>query len=169
MCCVRACRRSFAMGPPFLFSSFAKGGRTCSGLPLDIPICGSGLKLRCISLRGDGPVRGRAWFSSCFFAGTAPSVFCFFVFDSGFLCGAASSCCLLARFARRRSVCWLLRWHPRFVSVLQASPFRWAGLGAGIRVTLAPFTRCPCAGRHLLFFAAAKKSRQKKAAHTANS
>ena len=28
------------------------------------------------------------------------------------------------------------------------------------------FTRCPCAGRHLLFFAAAKKSRQKKAAHT---
>jgi hypothetical protein len=28
--------------------------------------------------------------------------------------------------------------------------------------------RCPCAGRHLLFFAAAKKSRQKKAAHTAN-
>ena len=30
------------------------------------------------------------------------------------------------------------------------------------------FTRRPCAGRHLLFFAAAKKSRQKKAAHTAN-
>ncbi|CAG9247779.1 hypothetical protein PCAR4_210007 [Paraburkholderia caribensis] len=30
------------------------------------------------------------------------------------------------------------------------------------------FTRCPCAGRHLLFFAAAKKSRQKKAANTAN-
>gem|GEM_PF-1772723 len=30
------------------------------------------------------------------------------------------------------------------------------------------FTRCPCAGRHLLFFAAAKKSRQKKAAHTAS-
>src|SRR5689334_13196089 len=28
--------------------------------------------------------------------------------------------------------------------------------------------RCPCAGRHLLFFAAAKKSRQKKAAHTAS-
>jgi len=27
--------------------------------------------------------------------------------------------------------------------------------------------RCPCAGRHLLFFAAAKKSRQKKAANTA--
>jgi hypothetical protein len=30
------------------------------------------------------------------------------------------------------------------------------------------FKRRPCAGRHLLFFAAAKKSRQKKAAHTAN-
>jgi hypothetical protein len=29
--------------------------------------------------------------------------------------------------------------------------------------------RCPCAGQHLLFFAAAKKSRQKKAANTANS
>ena len=27
---------------------------------------------------------------------------------------------------------------------------------------------CPCAGRHLLFFAAAKKSRQKKAAQTAS-
>jgi len=39
----------------------------------------------------------------------------------------------------------------------------------GIRDLLACFTRCPCAGRHLLFFAAAKKSRQKKAAHTANS
>ena len=32
-----------------------------------------------------------------------------------------------------------------------------------------PFMRRPCAGRHLLFFAAAKKSRQKKAAHTASS
>jgi hypothetical protein len=31
------------------------------------------------------------------------------------------------------------------------------------------FMRRPCAGRHLLFFAAAKKSRQKKAAHTASS
>ena len=43
-----------------------------------------------------------------------------------------------------------------------------SGLCAGIRVTLACFTRRPCAGRHLLFFAAAKKSRQKKAAHTAS-
>src|SRR5690349_22449736 len=39
---------------------------------------------------------------------------------------------------------------------------------AGIRVLLASFMRRPCAGRHLLFFAAAKKSRQKKAAHTAS-
>src|SRR5690349_20052526 len=39
----------------------------------------------------------------------------------------------------------------------------------GIRVLLACFRRRPCAGRHLLFFAAAKKSRQKKAAHTASS
>ena len=45
---------------------------------------------------------------------------------------------------------------------------RCVGLCAGIRVTLARFKRCPCAGRHLLFFAAAKKSRQKKAAHTAS-
>ena len=34
---------------------------------------------------------------------------------------------------------------------------------AGIRDVLSCFMRCPCAGRHLLFFAAAKKSRQKKA------
>ncbi len=39
---------------------------------------------------------------------------------------------------------------------------------AGIRDALARFTRRPCAGRHLLFFAAAKKSRQKKAANTAS-
>jgi hypothetical protein len=47
----------------------------------------------------------------------------------------------------------------------------WFGFGcvcAGIRDLLACFTRRPCAGRHLLFFAAAKKSRQKKAAHTAS-
>jgi hypothetical protein len=30
-------------------------------------------------------------------------------------------------------------------------------------VLLSVYWRCPCAGRHLLFFAAAKKSRQKKA------
>jgi hypothetical protein len=39
---------------------------------------------------------------------------------------------------------------------------------AGIRDLLARFKRRPCAGRHLLFFAAAKKSRQKKAANTAS-
>ncbi|MFP3647796.1 hypothetical protein, partial [Paraburkholderia sp. SIMBA_054] len=39
------------------------------------------------------------------------------------------------------------------------------GLCAGIRVMTYPFKRRPCAGRHLLFFAAAKKSRQKKAAN----
>ncbi|WP_224030543.1 hypothetical protein, partial [Paraburkholderia caribensis] len=38
----------------------------------------------------------------------------------------------------------------------------------GIRVMLLVRKRRPCAGRHLLFFAAAKKSRQKKAAHTAS-
>ena len=38
----------------------------------------------------------------------------------------------------------------------------------GIRVVSLVCMRCPCAGRHLLFFAAAKKSRQKKAAHTAS-
>ncbi|MEX3975698.1 hypothetical protein, partial [Paraburkholderia caribensis] len=46
--------------------------------------------------------------------------------------------------------------------------FWFAWLCAGIRELLAHFTRRPCAGRHLLFFAAAKKSRQKKAAHTAS-
>ena len=52
---------------------------------------------------------------------------------------------------------------------------RWRGrfgrssLRAGIRALPSCFKRRPCAGRHLLFFAAAKKSRQKKAANTANS
>jgi hypothetical protein len=41
-------------------------------------------------------------------------------------------------------------------------------LCVGIRDALLRRGRCPCAGRHLLFFAAAKKSRQKKAAHTAS-
>ena len=80
-----------------------------------------------------------------------------------------------------------LRWLPWFAFVLYASPsgvfgFALASGGwcllrkrcgfacvcAGIRDLLACFTRRPCAGRHLLFFAAAKKSRQKKAANTAN-
>ena len=56
---------------------------------------------------------------------------------------------------------------------------RCVGLCAGIRFGVfafalasalwcLPFERRPCAGRHLLCFAAAKKSRQKKAANTAN-
>ncbi|SDH74162.1 hypothetical protein SAMN04487926_107258 [Paraburkholderia steynii] len=46
--------------------------------------------------------------------------------------------------------------------------FGCSSLFAGIRVLPSCFRRRPCAGRHLLFFAAAKKSRQKKAANTAN-
>jgi len=64
------------------------------------------------------------------------------------------------------AVCFFF-WHPRIVGVLHAVPFGVLAF-AGIRVLLARFTRRPCAGRHLLFFAAAKKSRQKKAAHTAS-
>ncbi|BFG72911.1 hypothetical protein PTKU46_09440 [Paraburkholderia terrae] len=52
-----------------------------------------------------------------------------------------------SRFKRRRLVFWFF---------------------AGIRAMPSRFKRRPCAGRHLLFFAAAKKSRQKKAAHTAS-
>src|ERR1700740_153474 len=59
-----------------------------------------------------------------------------------------------------------LRWHPRFAFVARLVWF--ACVCAGIRVLLACFRRRPCAGRHLLFFADAKKSRQKKAAHTAS-
>ncbi|WP_353556123.1 hypothetical protein [Paraburkholderia terrae] len=61
----------------------------------------------------------------------------------------------------------LLRWYPRFAFLVRALTLC-ACLCAGIRVLLACFTRRPCAGRHLLFFAAAKKSRQKKAANTAS-
>src|ERR1700756_1107398 len=60
-----------------------------------------------------------------------------------------------------------LRWHPRYDLPLHALPLC-AYLFAGIRVMPSCFKRRPCAGRHLLFFAAAKKSRQKKAANTAN-
>ncbi|BCF91221.1 hypothetical protein PPGU16_42880 [Paraburkholderia largidicola] len=52
------------------------------------------------------------------------------------------------------------------VFVCDARWFAW--VCAGIRVLPSCFKRCPCAGRHLLFFAAAKKSRQKKAANTAS-
>nr|MDW3657443.1 hypothetical protein [Paraburkholderia terrae] len=65
-------------------------------------------------------------------------------------------------------VCFALSWHPRYAFVLHASPFGVFGLCGGIRVMPSCFKRRPCAGRHLLFFAAAKKSRQKKAAHTAS-
>jgi hypothetical protein len=56
----------------------------------------------------------------------------------------------------------VLRWCLRYEFSLESGVF------AGIRELLARFRRRPCAGRHLLFFAAAKKSRQKKAAHTAS-
>ncbi|WP_143055828.1 hypothetical protein [Paraburkholderia hospita] len=55
-----------------------------------------------------------------------------------------------------------------FVFGVSAKLVWFALASAGIRDALAFFTRRPCAGRHLLFFAAAKKSRQKKAANTAN-
>jgi hypothetical protein len=75
-------------------------------------------------------------------------------------------------------VCMGPCWHPRlrrFVARAVWFGLVWFGLVwfawvfAGIRDALSRSTRRPCAGRHLLFFAAAKKSRQKKAAHTANS
>ena len=59
-----------------------------------------------------------------------------------------------------------LRWHLRFCR--PDVGFGFFCLCAGIRVLPSRFKRRPCAGRHLLFFAAAKKSRQKKAANTAN-
>ncbi|MCO4883263.1 hypothetical protein, partial [Paraburkholderia caribensis] len=40
-----------------------------------------------------------------------------------------------------------------FVIALQASPFVRLAFFAGIRDALSSFTRRPCAGRHLLFFA----------------
>ncbi|WP_218160250.1 hypothetical protein, partial [Paraburkholderia hospita] len=52
------------------------------------------------------------------------------------------------------------------VGIACAMWFAW--VFAGIRDVPSFFKRCPCAGRHLLFFAAAKKSRQKKAANTAS-
>ncbi|MFP3553683.1 hypothetical protein SB861_23640, partial [Paraburkholderia sp. SIMBA_049] len=59
-----------------------------------------------------------------------------------------------------------LRWLLRFAFVARLVWF--ACVFAGIRDLLACFKRRPGAGRHLLFFAAAKKSRQKKAANTAS-
>jgi hypothetical protein len=84
----------------------------------------------------------------------------------------------LARLFNAALAFWLFV--PVLVFALLSAGFtlRWhllVLLRAGIRVMFSFFMRCPCAGRHLLFFipqgdflrgAAAKKSRQKKAAHT---
>jgi hypothetical protein len=78
---------------------------------------------------------------------------------SGLCAGSRGLVVLDCTLASANWLFWALRWHPRIGC---------SGLCAGIRALLACFTRCPCAGRHLLFFAAAKKSRQKKAAHTAS-
>ncbi|MFP3642228.1 hypothetical protein, partial [Paraburkholderia sp. SIMBA_054] len=56
-----------------------------------------------------------------------------------------------------------LRWHPRIAFVLRALPFGVLGFSLASALWCLMFRRRPCAGRHLLFFAAAKKSRQKKA------
>ncbi len=76
---------------------------------------------------------------------------------------------LFSRFTRRRflgfGLCAGIR---ESLARFRRRRFLGFGLCAGIRELLARFTRRPCAGRHLLFFAAAKKSRQKKAAHTAS-
>jgi hypothetical protein len=61
-----------------------------------------------------------------------------------------------------------LRWYSGIEALCADGLVCAALLCAGIRDLLACFKRRPCAGRHLLFFAAAKKSRQKKAANTAN-
>ena len=63
------------------------------------------------------------------------------------------------------SVCAAIRVMP---SCFKRRRLAFFGLCGGIRALPTCFTRRPCAGRHLLFFAAAKKSRQKKAAHTAS-
>ncbi|SEI06183.1 hypothetical protein SAMN05192544_101858 [Paraburkholderia hospita] len=84
----------------------------------------------------------------------------------GFAFVLASALCLRASCVA--PVRLPLRWHPRFALVLHALPLC-VCLCAGIRVFPPCFKRRPCAGRHLLFFAAAKKSRQKKAAHTVSS
>ena len=59
-------------------------------------------------------------------------------------------------------VFWGSRWYPRYAFVLQASPFGVLIFSLASALRCLMFKRRPCAGRHLLFFAAAKKSRQKK-------
>ncbi|MGT2473021.1 hypothetical protein [Paraburkholderia terrae] len=82
---------------------------------------------------------------------------------------------------------FVFMWAVRVCGGIRVTVFDVFDLCGGIRVTVfdvlafdvlafalasafcfACFTRRPCAGRHLLFFAAAKKSRQKKAANTAD-
>src|SRR6266702_5743289 len=99
-------RAPFRNGTAVLFSSCSKGRRTCSGLPLDIPTCVSGLKLRCISPLGDSPCG--AGFGVCCRA--VPVCFCGFVrcrkpFWFWFL---------LSRRKCRWLVCLSFRWHPRY-------------------------------------------------------
>ena len=80
-----------------------------------------------------------------------------FVLASGGRCLLRKRCGLLVLCAGIRD---LPSWRGRFgLLVFSLASAMWC----------LPFKRRPCAGRHLLFFAAAKKSRQKKAAHTANS
>ncbi|SKC75081.1 hypothetical protein SAMN05445504_1841 [Burkholderia sp. CF099] len=70
----------------------------------------------------------------------------------------------------RRSRLWICSSRISRKGLVCAARAVWfACVCAGIRALPSRFKRRPCAGRHLLFFAAAKKSRQKKAAHTANS
>jgi hypothetical protein len=99
----------------------------------------------------------------------------FFVCDAvavlvlGFCCADirvlfSSRASAFAPSRRRRCLSVFLRGHPHGAFAAQALPFGF--FFAGIRVAPSRRRRCPCAGRHLLLFAAAKKSRQKKAAHT---
>ncbi|SKC90774.1 hypothetical protein SAMN05446934_5607 [Paraburkholderia hospita] len=110
------------------------------------------------------------------FAGIRATVF---AIQASPLCGAAPT----FGCPRRWVACRCFHWHPRYgvchsrVAPVRGGTYFWlsAMLGCLPVFSLAsalrclPFTRRPCAGRHLLFFAAAKKSRQKKAANTANS
>src|SRR5215471_10154350 len=72
----------------------------------------------------------------------------------GFVCGCFSRCAAIDCVEE-----WV------FCLFATQSPF-WFLLFAApaSAISYRCFRRCPCAGRHLLFFAAAKKSRQKKAA-----
>ncbi|WP_435529806.1 hypothetical protein, partial [Paraburkholderia caribensis] len=73
--------------------------------------------------------------------------------------GVGAAFCAVVWFFLSATLCLAMRsWVAFVVYVALVGVF---GLCAGIRVTLARFKRRPCAGRHLLFFAAAKKSRQK--------